>query len=110
MNGFCIVKAELLAMCMIRNKISICQFFYIDAMIAQMQAYQGKGFLLILTSHYAPETLDKVAVKIAYLETAKELIVASNTAEEFITGMKVAFPACGGENYLEMSAGILFQQ
>jgi hypothetical protein len=60
-----------------------------------------------LTGHYPPEKIDKAAEKIAYLETAKRLINTSANAEEFITAMKAAFPNYQGENYLEMSAGMI---
>lgn len=80
---------------------------HIDAMIAQMKSYQDKGIYLALTSHYAPETIDKVAVKVAYLEKAKELIDKSESGDKWIAAMQEAFPGYGGENYLEMSAGML---
>jgi hypothetical protein len=80
---------------------------HIDAMIAQMKSYQNKGIYLVLTGHYPPEKIDKVAEKIAYLETAKKLINTSANANEFITAMKAAFPEYLGENYLEMSAGMI---
>lgn len=81
----------------------------IDAMTAQMQAYQDKDYALILTSHYEPETMDAVAAKIAYLETAKVLAETSAEGEEFLAAMQEAFPDYSGVNYLEMSAGALFQ-
>lgn len=80
----------------------------IDAMIAQLQDYQAKDVGLILTSHYAPKTIDAAAAKIAYLETAKALADGSDSAEAFIAAMQEAFPSYSGINYLEMSAGFLF--
>lgn len=80
----------------------------IDGMIRQMQNYQAKGYSLILTSHHEPETLDAAATKIAYLETAKALAETSADGEAFMAAMQEAFPAYGGANYLQMSAGALF--
>lgn len=80
---------------------------HVEAMIAQMKSYKDKGIYLVLTSHYAPEKIDKVAEKITYLEKAKELISISANGEEFITAMKEAFPEYGGDNYLEMSASMI---
>lgn len=81
----------------------------IDAMIAQVQDYQEKGYALILSSHYAPETQEDMATKLAYLETAKELAQTSADAEAFTAAMNEAFPDYSGVNYLEISAGALFQ-
>lgn len=81
----------------------------IDAMIAQMKGYQDKDYSLILTSHYEPETQDAVAAKIGYLETAKALAQSSAGGEAFMTAMREAFPEYSGVNYLEISAGALFQ-
>ena len=42
-------------------------------------------------------------------EKAKELAASCENAEAFMTAMKEAFPDYIGENYLEMSAGYLYQ-
>lgn len=81
----------------------------IDGMIAQLQGYQAQDYALILTSHYEPETLEAVATKIAYLETAKDLALSSADGEAFMAAMQEAFPDYSGVNYLEISAGALFQ-
>lgn len=81
----------------------------IDGMIAEMKGYQEKNYDLIFTGHDIPRTIDIAAEKIAYLEKTKELIAQSDSAETFTQAMKEAFPNYDGENYLEMSAGALFQ-
>lgn len=43
------------------------------------------------------------------IEKAKELAAANGTAEDFIHAMQEAFPNYDGENYLEMTAGCLYQ-
>lgn len=81
----------------------------IGEMIAQMKGYQEKGYALILTSHYEPEAIGAVAEKISYLETAKALALSRADGEAFMAAMREAFPEYSGVNYLEMSAGALFQ-
>lgn len=83
---------------------------YIEAEIAELKGYQSKGYALILTSHNAPEGKEAVAEKIAYLEKVSELAKSSKNREEFISGVKAAFPDYNGEAYLEMSAGALFTE
>lgn len=82
----------------------------IDAMIAQLTNYQEQGIELILTSHYAPEGMDAVAEKIAYLEKTKELAGECTSSDEFISAMKEAFPNYGGENFMEVTAAALFPE
>ena len=82
---------------------------YIEAEIAELKDYQAKGYEIILTSHHEPEGKDAVSEKIAYLEKVLEIAKSSKTKEEFISGVKAAFPDYNGEAYLEMSAGALFR-
>jgi hypothetical protein len=82
----------------------------VDAMIAKAKGYQEKDYNLILTGHRPEEQIGATAVKIAYLEKTKDLIASSKTQADFISTMKAAFPNYQGENYLEMSAGMLFPQ
>lgn len=82
---------------------------HIDAFIKELQGIKGKGYELILTSHHAPEKTDALDKKIAYLEKTKEILSGSKTKSEFVSAMKKAFPDYQGENYLEMSAGNLYQ-
>lgn len=80
----------------------------IDEMIAQMKNLQAKNYSLILTGHDVPRTIDVATEKIDYLEKMKEFIASSESAEVFTQAMKKAFPNYQGENFLEMSAGALF--
>lgn len=82
---------------------------YIEAEISELKDYQAKGYAIILTSHNEPEGKDAVSEKIAYLEKVLEIAKSSKTKEEFISGVKAAFPDYNGEAYLEMSAGALFR-
>ena len=83
---------------------------YIESEIAELKDYQAKNYALILTSHNAPEGKEAVSEKIAYLEKVLELAKSSQNREEFISGVKAAFPDYNGEAYLEMSAGALFSK
>ena len=82
---------------------------YIDGEIADMKAYQKKGYGLILTSHYVPEGQEAVATKLAYLEKVKELALANKDKESFVAAVKATFPNYQGENYLQMTADALYQ-
>lgn len=81
----------------------------IDAEIAAMESYQEAGYTLILTSHYDPEGQEAVFAKIEYLKKTKEIVQSCDTAEAFIAAMQQEFPNYSGVNYLEMTAGMLFQ-
>lgn len=79
-----------------------------DGMIAQLQGYIAKGCALILTSHYTPEDLKDARTKIAYLEDLKAIAAQSNDAEAFKAEVGRRYPAYGGQNYLDMTAGFFF--
>lgn len=79
-----------------------------DAILAQLREYERRGFDLILTSHYVPEDLDDVEVKIAYLERLKAIAAGSGDKADFLTAMEREFPQYSGGNYLEMTAGMFF--
>lgn len=79
-----------------------------DTMIAQLEDYLGRGFDLILTSHYAPEDRDDVETKLAYLRELKALAAGSRDGEGFKAAVKERFPGYVGENYLDMTAGFFF--
>lgn len=81
---------------------------HMDEIIKTLESYTQKRYALILSSHHEPESLADVTTKIAYIKKAKEFAGKYRTAGEFITAMKAAFPGYLGENYLEMSAGILY--
>ena len=82
---------------------------HMDSMIETLKGYQSAGYDMILSAHSGVEGQDAVAEKIAYVEKAKELAASCDNAEAFVTAMKEAFPGYIGENYLEMSAGYLYQ-
>lgn len=79
-----------------------------DAIIAQLEGYIAAGYALILTSHYTPEDLKDAQTKIEYLKTLKKIAAESKTADEFKSAVKARFPEYGGENYLDMTAGMFF--
>lgn len=79
---------------------------HINAFIEELKSFD---YTLVLTSHYAPEGEEAVQVKIAYLEKALALSQACTDAASFITAMNEAFSEYGGSNYLEMTAGFLYQ-
>ena len=79
-----------------------------DAMIAQLKRYIAKDCRLILTSHYTPEDLKDAQAKIAYLEDVKRIAAACRDAAAFKAEMGKRYPAYSGQNYLDMTAGLLF--
>ncbi len=80
---------------------------HMDEITAALKTYQAKGYEKILSSHGGPEGQDAVAEKLSYIEKTKELAAAN--AADFIRAMQEAFPNYDGENYLEMTAGYLYQ-
>lgn len=81
-----------------------------DAIIHQLQGYKARGFDLVLTSHYVPEDLNDVEVKLAYLERIKAIAVRSGDKDAFLVAAQQEFPQYSGGNYLEMTAGMFFAQ
>lgn len=81
-----------------------------DAIIAGLNGYKEKGYNLILSSHYVPETLKDVETKIDYLENIKRLAKESSNAEDFKEKVKSRYPEYSGLNYLDMTAGYFFSQ
>lgn len=81
-----------------------------DAIIAQLRGYQDRGFDLVLTSHYAPEDLADVEVKLAYLERVKAIAAQSGDRSAFVSAVNGEFPQYSGGNYLDMTAGMFFPQ
>ena len=80
---------------------------HIRAFAAELKDF---NYTLVLTSHYVPEGSDAVQAKLAYLEKAAELADTCDDAEAFTAAMKEAFPDYVGENYLTMTAGMLFAE
>lgn len=81
----------------------------IDALAAQMQSYIDADYTLILSSHYTPETIEAAHTKLAYAQKMKELAESCGSAEYFIAAVNAEFPDYAGGNYLEMTAGGLYQ-
>ena len=79
-----------------------------DAIIAELQGYIENGYALILTSHYTPEDLKDAQTKIDYLNKLKVIAAKCNNADEFKIEVKRVFPEYGGNNYLDMTANMLF--
>ncbi len=79
-------------------------------MIDQLRSFIDKDYDLVLSAHYAPETVKDVAMKIDYLKQLIKIADRSRSANEFNSRMKAAFPSYGGENYLNMTTGLLFEQ
>ena len=81
-----------------------------NAIIEQLKGYKEKGYNLILSSHYTPETLADVDTKIAYLENIKKIARKSKNINEFKEEVKKEYPNYSGLNYLDMTAGYFFPQ
>ena len=81
-----------------------------DLIIAQLKGYKEKGYNLVLSSHYTPETLKDVETKINYLENLKILAQKSKDMVEFENKVKEQYPEYSGLNYLDMTAGFFFPQ
>ena len=79
-------------------------------MIKQLEGYKEKGYNLVLSSHYTPETLSDVDTKIAYLKNLVEIAKECNDIDEFKNKVKEEYPNYSGVNYLDMTAGYFFQQ
>lgn len=79
-----------------------------DAIIANLNDFLVKGYDLVLTSHYTPEDLKDVKIKIAYLEELKKIANSCKTAEEFKEKVNKKYPKYSGQNYLDMTAGYFF--
>ncbi|MBQ9275064.1 MAG: hypothetical protein IJ228_09630 [Succinivibrio sp.] len=82
----------------------------IDAEIARFEDYLEQGYELILTSHYVPEGPAAAQEKVTYLKRVRELAESERSRGAFIAAVKESFPGYEGENYLEMSAGMLFKK
>lgn len=79
-----------------------------DAMISQLKAYIGRGYDLILTSHYTPEDLKDAQTKIDYLEALKRIAADCKEADTFKSAVQRQYPDYSGQNYLDMTAGFFF--
>lgn len=79
-----------------------------DGIIAELKNYIGKGYDLILTSHYTPEDLKDAQTKIDYLEALKNIALDCNDADDFKAKVQERYPKYSGQNYLDMTAGFFF--
>ena len=80
-----------------------------DGIIAQLKDYIQKGYDLILTSHYTPEDLKDAQAKIDYLENLKKIASDCADANSFKAEVQKRYPAYGGQDYLDMTAGFFFR-
>lgn len=81
-----------------------------NVIIEQLKGYKAKGYNLVLSSHYTPETLKDVDTKIEYLEKLKVLANESSNINDFKEKVKAKYPEYSGLNYLDMTAGFFFPQ
>lgn len=65
-------------------------------------------YSLILTSHYIPEDIEAVKIKIKYIENLLDIASGCSNATEMIEKVKVKYPNYSGINYLEMTANYFF--
>lgn len=78
------------------------------AMIAELNSFVEKGFGLILTAHYIPETIADVKTKISYIENIVSLAKSSSGKDEFAKKAKEVYPDYSGLNYLDITSNIFF--
>ena len=81
-----------------------------NAIISQLKGYKEKGYNLILSSHYTPETISDVDTKMAYIEDLNKIAKESHNGEEFKNKVKETYPTYSGLNYLDMTAGAFFPE
>lgn len=81
-----------------------------DAIIAQLEGYLSNGFDLVLTSHYTPEDLKDVQVKIDYLKELKRIASECESGADFKAAVEKEYPEYSGQNYLDMTTGFFFAE
>lgn len=81
----------------------------VDSFINDLEMYKKQGYNLILTSHYKPETVALVDIKTSYLKSIKEIYAANKNKEDFIASVKSKYPKYTGENYLQITADMLYK-
>ena len=79
-----------------------------DLLISELNKYIEKGYDLILTSHYTPENLKDAQTKKEYLENLKKIASGCQSADEFKKIVSEKYPEYSGLNYLDMTAGFIF--
>lgn len=73
----------------------------IDAEIAEAEKAMNSGAKLFIGGHGGAAKRDAAEFKIAYLKKMKEVLGANGTAQDFVEGMKKAYPGLPGEAGLE---------
>ena len=73
----------------------------IDAEIAETENSLASGSELFIGGHGGAARRDAVEFKIAYLKKMKELLAKNGTVQDFVDGMKKAYPGLPGEAELE---------
>ena len=73
----------------------------IDAEIAEAENSLASGAELFIGGHGGAARRDAVEFKIAYLKKMKELLAKNGTVQDFVDGMKKAYPGLPGEAGLE---------
>lgn len=81
---------------------------YLDEYLSVLDEYQRAGYELLLSAHSGVEGQDAVSEKISYVEKLKKFYEENSSAEDFTTAVNEAYPDYAGANYLEMSAGYLY--
>ena len=79
-----------------------------NVMLETLKGYLDKNYNLILTSHYVPEGINAVKIKITYIETLLNIASESSNRDEFMDKVKKEYPNYSGLNYLEMTANFFF--
>ena len=69
----------------------------IDAEIAEAENSLASGAELFIGGHGGAARRDAVEFKIAYLKKMKELLAKNGTVQDFVDGMKKAYPGLPGE-------------
>lgn len=77
--------------------------------INELKADEKYGYNIILSSHHKPEDGSAIKNKVAYLEKMQVVLATAKSADEFMTGMKTAYPDFKGLQYLNMTANFLFK-
>ncbi len=79
-----------------------------DSILEELRGYIAKGYDLILTSHYTPEDLKDVKIKIDYIDNLKKIAERCPNADSFKTEVQKQYPEYSAQNYLEMTAGFFY--
>lgn len=81
---------------------------YLDEYLAVLAEYQNEDYDMILSAHSGIEGQDAVDEKVSYVENLKKFYEENSSAADFATAVNEAYPDYSGANYLEMSAGYLY--